>query len=251
MKKIIKLGRKNDLEEMIDSQLANYTDSNLIIAKKNHWLNKAAPSEIYNEFFSKLEDSARAKLINEFKPHLTIRVGMGLGGGIDDETQKTIPTQVNQGVLYIPGGYKKEDLANAASRLKFLELLLSNISKDTLRIANSIGSSVGTSTRIYPVDKESLLADHPLKVKYKDARGGTGTFAKVNKFFELVNGPVIDYEAVNQDNVLEMLSLNNGLKEIRRLMLTGLPSDVPGNRIYELATGYFNGIYLYYNTKFK
>ena len=242
-----------DFPKIVDEIVAPIANKDEKELKKNALL-MSGDEVIYRDYFVPRDELERVRMINEFEPHLTIRISMNMEGGIDSVSKKSVMTDKNQALMFIPGGMKKSDLLFADNRIKLLDYLLTPVLDYSRSMGIQIGSNLAqsSSAHVELVDQTKLVEDDPLLFNYKvvndlaNERPVQGMFSYYSNYFKYLKGPVVEFRPLTQNNKDEVEKLMKGLREAQDYFYNLSILKDKSNRIWQIAEGYFFGVILYF-----
>lgn len=176
---------------------------------------------IFHKVFKHLDTRHRAKIINEWKPDVTLVMHYN----VDEQNEPWEKTTTkNFAMMFVPGGFCKGELETSEDRLAFVRILLSENQQNSLKVSNFIAKSV-TRTLNIPL---ANTQDAEYLVQYTN-KITDGVYARNLALTRLVHSPICYAEALYQDNEKELKLLTKD-----------------DDRIKEVAKAYFEGLKNYY-----
>ena len=172
------------------------------------WKNRAPEKDIMKRFFTPMDLRARAEMINEFNPHLTLIIHYNVDSHnweLRDGDGYFPPAKTNYLMAFTPGSFMKNELAKPEDRVAYLRLLVSRDIENSIRLCNAFVKHSEEKTGVRIVEEEDslnylktacLLADYD------------GVYARNLTLTRLIAGPVCYGESLCQDNEAESLALN-------------------------------------------
>lgn len=176
---------------------------------------------IFHKVFKHLDTRHRAKIINEWKPDVTLVMHYN----VDEEN---IPwketTTKNYAMAFVPGSFCAGELSTTEDRFEFLRILLSENNQTSSEVSKEVIQSVSIQLSIPLADTHdaTYLSTYCQKVD-------KGLYARNLALTRLIRSPVCYAEGLYQDNEKE---------------ITNLTKD--DDRIEEVAKAYFMGLKNYY-----
>lgn len=206
------------------------------LSKEKYLKLKSCSNQMFfNLFFREYELLQRAKIINEFNPHMTVIIHYN----VDEKNSPwNKPTALNYSMCFIGGAFEDGDLEKMSNKIHFLRLLLTN------QIENS--EKISGYTMQHFQEKLSVSAAKKDDTKYLQSvcipASENGVYCRNLLLTRHVMSPLVYGESMCQDNYKEcqLLSQKN--------------FDFKGNkisyRIYEVADAYYNAIVRYFTELF-
>ena len=203
------------------------------LARKNKLI-KLSKNKLFWEFFRDYELLERSRIINEFKPDITIIIHYNVD---EKNTDWKNPTHKNYTMTFIGGGMTGDNLSKQINKNHFLRLLLSNQLNESEKLSSLTVNEFHKQMNI-PIAKQhdaSYLSENCLKTP------SPGVFCRNLVLCRTINSTLVYGECLYQDNINECVNLNKS-------DLLIYEQKVP-KRIYEAANCYYNAINMYFSNQ--
>ncbi|WP_420421030.1 N-acetylmuramoyl-L-alanine amidase family protein [Simkania sp.] len=198
------------------------------------WEKGVPLSTIFLRHYNRLDLRARAELINNFQPDLTLLIHYNAIDSELPDPRRTKPTKRNFNLVFIPGAFCKGELANAEDRYHFLRLICTQ----DLELSHQMAQDL--------VERFTTYLDvPPLKSAKKELCGfgnslvsADGVFCRNLCLTRLIESPLCYGETLIQNNLDEALELSQS-----QTTIDGIPCP---QRVIDVAEAYYKTILLYY-----
>jgi N-acetylmuramoyl-L-alanine amidase len=189
-----------------------------ITAARHKWLMKMNKSQLFPEFFKDHELVQRAKVINAFKPDLTVIIHYN----VDEKNAPWLKTSnKNFCMAFIPGCLTADNLSTTAGKLNFLRLLLADDVNESEKASAYLVKELSAKLNIAVAKSAdaSYLAEHCV------ATSSPGVFSRNLALCRLVRSPLIYGECLYQDcdkecyELLKNTENRFGIQTNRRVVL--------------------------------
>lgn len=219
---------KNRKKKTLDSLLK----ADKINTAKYKWLLKMNKAKFFVEFFKDFELLQRSRVINNFKPDLTVIIHYNVNEKNNPWLQ---PSNKNYCMAFIPGCLIGDNLETSAGRLNFLRLLLSDDADQSEKVSSLLVNELNKQLQV-PVAKSNdatYLEEHCM------ATSSSGVYCRNLALCRLVKGPLMYGECLYQDHETECYDLlkNNEAK-------FGIQTN---KRVVQSAQAFYNAILQYYS----
>lgn len=216
--------KKNVLDSLLQS--------NAIELKRYTTLMKLSKQKLFWEFFRDYELMERARIINEFKPDLTIIIHYNVD---EKNTDWKNPSQKNHTMAFIGGGMTGDNFSKQINKIHFLRLLLTNQIHQSEKISSLTVNQFSKQMNIPIAQKNDAdyLRDNCLKTP------SNGVFCRNLALCRTINSPLVYGECLYQDNANECMNL---CKEDFEIYNQKVPK-----RINEAANCYYEAISIYFS----
>lgn len=186
--------------------------------------------KIFGKYYNPLDLRARAKKINDFAPDLTVVIHYNA-----TEIEGNVPSNhnvspLNYNMVFVPGAFCHNELADRDSRYEFLRLLVSSDLHASLSLSKAVLDKLGEHLQVPPISK-SDGANYLNRVGIKV---GEGIYARNLALTRLIHGPVCYGETLIQNNIDECVKLAQN-----DFVINGQNCS---SRIKQVAEGYYEGI---------
>jgi N-acetylmuramoyl-L-alanine amidase len=184
-------------------------------------------------FYNKDDLKVRAKKINNFCPDITIIIHYNAHLTDQEKDQKTLVTQSNYNLTFIPGAFCANELKNTEDRYEFLRLIVTEDIKESLKLSECIVKEFAKQLNV-PLISETE------KTSYRNACliQKPGIYCRNLVLTRFVHSPVCYGETLIQNNEKEIYRLS-----AHDISIGGIPCS---KRIEEVAQAYFKGIKKYF-----
>jgi N-acetylmuramoyl-L-alanine amidase len=214
---------------------ANYIRRFHITGKDSTWwMTKPTLAHVHRLPFLKVEFLERARLIQAFRPHVTLIIHYNVGGNNPSNAEgyrKALPE--NYCMAFIPGAFMKGELKEPEDRLAFAANLLTDDLTGSQRLSHHIVQAhvrkLGVPVMTWD-DKLAYLKNASLRTPE------IGVFSRNLQLTRLVHTTLCFGESLYQDNRTEAVRLN-----ARDFTLPGMTTPLP-NRIKDVADAYLEGL---------
>ena len=205
---------------------------NAIDAKRHTKLMGLKKEKLFWEFFRDYELMERARIINEFKPDITVIIHYNVD---EKNTDWLNPVKKNFTMTFIGGGMTGDNFSKPINKVHFLRLLLTDQLNESEKLASLTVNQFSTQMGIAVAQKNDAdyLRDNCLKAN------SNGVFCRNLALCRTINSPLVYGECLYQDNLNECLQLNKTDYEIY--------GQKTSKRIYEAAACYYNAINEYFS----
>lgn len=218
-----KIRRKKTLDSLLQIKK--------IPAAKHKRLMKLNRNGFFLEFFRDYELAQRARVINAFKPDLTVIIHYN----VDEKNAPWLKTSSKDFCMaFIPGCLTGDNLSTPAGKLNFLRLLLSDDVNESEKVSAYLVKDLSEQLNI-PVAKSSdasYLAEHCLTTS------SPGVFSRNLALCRLVQSPLVYGECLYQDCDKECYEL---LKNTENKF-----GVVTNKRVALAAQSFFNAVVKYF-----
>ncbi len=223
---------KQDFIAAVDREL---TKKNISYGKARYLKYRASRQHIFHHFFKRLDLTERARLINDYEPHLTIVIHYNAHyPSRHDRYGHLIPVSDNYNMAFVPGSFLPGEMWNAQSRMSFLRLLLSDHVNESIKLSNEIVESFTTHLQV-PALKTTNQPEYAKSLcLHTPCNGVLMRNLILNRY---VKGPICYGETFCQNNVQESARLARNEIEI-----AGMYAPY---RTKEVAIAYLDGIMKY------
>jgi N-acetylmuramoyl-L-alanine amidase len=201
-------------------------------AKRHASLMKLSKQKLFWEFFRDYELMERARIVNEFKPDVTVIVHYNVD---EKNTDWKNPGPKNYTMTFIGGGMTADNFSKVINKVHFLRLLLSDQLNRSEKLSSLTVNQFSKEMNI-PVAQKSnadYLRDNCLKTSSE------GVFCRNLALCRTINSPLVYGECLYQDNVKECLNLSREDVEAY--------GQKSSKRIYQAANCYYNAINAYFS----
>jgi N-acetylmuramoyl-L-alanine amidase len=201
-------------------------------AKRHASLMKLSKQKLFWEFFRDYELMERARIINEFKPDITVIVHYNVD---EKNTDWKNPGPKNYTMTFIGGGMTADNFSKSVNKVHFLRLLLTDQLNRSEKLSSLTVNQFSKEMEI-PIAKKSdadYLRDNCLKTPSE------GVFCRNLALCRTINSPLVYGECLYQDNIKECLNLSREDFEIY--------GQKSSKRIYQAANCYYNAINTYFS----
>jgi len=204
---------------------------NKLEAKEYRRLNNLPEYNFFWDFFKDYELANRARIINEFKPNISIIIHYNVD-------EKNVPwkkiTPYNFTMAFIGGCFTADRLVNLESKFNFLRLLFSNQLNASEKLAKHTVDQFHKNLEI-PIakaDDADYLKNNCL------ALNSSGVYSRQLILCNKINSPLVYGESLYQDNIDESKWLMNNSKTYYCI--------TTNDRVYKVAVSYFNSVLQYF-----
>ncbi|MES2592949.1 MAG: N-acetylmuramoyl-L-alanine amidase [Bacteroidota bacterium] len=187
---------------------------------------KASKRDKFRVIFKDVELSKRAKIINNYKPDLTIIIHFNVD---ETNTNWTKPADKNFNMTFVGGAFMKNDLSSPEKRFQFLRLLIS----DDLEKSTALSSAVIKSFEKNLNVKTASAKDATYLMEGCLPTSEPGVYCRNLQLTRYIHGPLVYGETLYQDNLNECILLNKECDKTKN------------ERIQQVAEAYFQGILNY------
>lgn len=194
-------------------------------------LMKLSKEKFFWSFFRDYELMERAKIINAFKPDITIIIHYNVD---EKNTNWLKPTLNNYTMAFIGGAITSDHFSKDINKVHFLRLLLSTQLNESEKLASLTVNQFHEHMGIPIAGKNDAdyLKDNCLKAPSK------GVFCRNLALCRVINSPLVYGECLYQDNFAECVHLNTADDEVYQ-------QKVP-KRIHTAASCYYHAICDYF-----
>ena len=196
------------------------------------WEHKAKDSDVFHKIFKYDEFKERARLINNFRPDLTLIIHFNVEGTSKPDKEGYFqPTENNFNMAFIPGSFMKGELDRPKDRMAFVRLLVSEEIKHSENFSDLIANGLAQYTGVPLIEKEEGLV-YLTKASLKTPHNGV--YARNLSLTRLVFGTLCFGESLYQNNSTEARSLFSTDLRVGNARVS--------NRLQDVARGYLSGI---------
>ncbi len=207
------------------------------ITKTNYQkLKTCSKKQFFNLFFREYELLQRARVINNFNPHLTVIIHYNVD-------EKNSPwkkaTGNNYSMCFIGGAFEKSDIEKMSNKIHFLRLLLTNQMENSEKLSTFTIQHFENNLSVSAAKKNdaSYLENFCVSTRQE------GVYCRNLLLTRYVISPLVYGESMCQDNYKECMLLSENNYEFKSM-------KVP-YRIYEVADAYFQSIMKFFNESFS
>ena len=220
-----------DLDSCLQYKVINGDEFKLLCqAKEENTLR--SKKIIFHKLFKHLDFYQRAKIINQYNPHITTIIHFNV-----DVNNKgwNKPTSKNFNMAFVPGAFMRNETSKMIDFNHFVRLNHTNEINESIAFSNHILKGLKKHTNVDIINEYS---DISYLNNYCIATNVPGVFARNLALTRQVKGIVCYVEALYQDNLDESLQLNKVKK------ITYAP-----DRIRNVSEGILEGIIEYIKYK--
>jgi len=202
-----------------------------ITAQKHKWLLKMNKGKLFVEFFKDHELLQRSRVINAYKPDLTVIIHYNVN---EKNVPWTKPSDKDFCMSFIPGCFIGDNLETTAGKINFLRLLLTDDADKSEKISSLLVNELNKQLDV-PVAKTSdasYLSEHCMSTS------SAGVYCRNLALCRLVQGPLVYGECLYQDNETECYEL---LKNEENTF--GIKTN---KRVARSAQAFYNAILQFY-----
>lgn len=186
------------------------------------WLKENPQTKSLRDVYNRLDLQARADKINAFKPDLTLIIHYNAeGSGI---------TPHNFNLVFVPGAFKKKELATREDRLNFLRLLFTSNIEKSIQVSHHVIKRMTQELRlpiVLPEEQANYLNGSSSEIE-------PGVFARNLFLTRNIHSPLCYGESLIQNNAKEITRLSK-----KDTIINNIPCS---SRIKEVALAYFKAI---------
>ncbi len=205
---------KKHKKHTLDSLLS----ANKITAQRHKQLVSETSSKFFISFFKDYELQQRAKVINAYKPDLTIIIHYNVN---EKNTDWKKPSDKDFCMAFIPGCLIADNLKNVSSKINLLRLLLTDDLDESEKISSSVVNQLCMQLDIQAAKKTdaSYLSEHCISAP------SAGVYSRNLALCRLVQTPLVYGECLYQDSENECYELSkntetfNGITTNKRVIL--------------------------------
>lgn len=228
--------KSGSFDAAVEAKVATITDPQKQADAKSYWHKEAKPNVIFRILYNNADLRARTKMINEFKPDLTLAIHYNAGGDNDKTTGQNLGTKENYNMIFTAGAFMKGELADKEARYEFVRLLVSKDLQQSIRLGQILGREFEDKLKVSLIPNNAATPTNYLSKSCLPV--GNGVFCRNLPLTRLPHCPMVYGETLYQDN----------FEECQRLASTDL--DVDGYktspRVKEVAEAYFRAVILVY-----
>lgn len=205
---------------------------NEISKEKYNKLKGCSKQQFFNLFFREYELLQRARIINNFNPHLTVIIHYNVDEKNNPWNKATFN---NYSMCFIGGAFEANDLNRPVNVIHFLRLLLTNQIENSKKISAYTIRNFENKLNIVAAKKNDANYLQSVCIPSEER----GVYCRNLLLTRYIISPLVYGESMCQDNYKEcqLLSQNNYLYKSTKIPY----------RIYEVAEAYFNAIMNYFN----
>ncbi|MEM7367085.1 MAG: N-acetylmuramoyl-L-alanine amidase [Bacteroidota bacterium] len=223
--------KRTDWEDRMREEIEEGTLDSTDLA---YWKEEALDKDIMQRFFTQQDLRERARMINTFRPHLTLVIHFNIHGTNWEDRDKEgyfLPETANYLMSFVPGGFMQGELATPEDRLELLRLFLTEDLTNSIEISREFvqQSNKLTAVPIVDPDEELLYLRRSSILTHVQ-----GVYARNLSLTRLVHGPIVYGESLCQDNLQEAISLNK-----KDLFIQGIWVS---SRLEKVAEAYVNTV---------
>lgn len=198
------------------------------------WTASAQLSQIFRDYYNRLDLYSRAKKINDWNPDIVVIIHYNAHDDYLAQSTRTKATDKNFNLVFMPGAFGKKELRTKEDRYHFLRLLLSNNLEKSQALCDFVVHAMTEELNV------SLLEDFqsiPYMPKISK-QISPGVFARNLALTRLIHAPLVYGESLIQNNYEECLKLAD-----TSLRIHGIATNI---RVKQVALSYFKGIMKYF-----
>ncbi len=219
------LKRKN---KVLDSLLLTHQIDN----KKYTQLKTCSKQKFFQLFFREYELLERARIINNFNPHLSVIIHYNVDENNNPWKQ---PTENNYSMCFIGGAFLEDDLDKIENKIHFLRLLLTDHIEKSEKISGYAMYHFENNLNVL-----SANASHANYLKkYCIPTKNKGVYCRNLLLTRYISSPLVYGESMCQDNIYECLSFSKNDYTVGN-------KKIP-YRIYQVADSYYKSILEYFD----
>jgi len=227
------------LEKQFEQDLADELEKGNLSEMQVEWFkNEATLAEKYQKLFVKLDLRQRAKMINEFKPHITIMIHYNVHLGnwqVRDSEGFFKPGRANYNMVFVPGSFMAGELNKVEQRIAFLRLLLTKDLQKSIHFSEYVIRQFTEKLDVKPVpNNPNITYLHRSCIGAEEK----GVFARNLYLTQHIKGTICFGESLCQDFTEEALRLNK-----RDIEVHNIPTS---SRVKDVAEAYYNAILAFY-----
>ncbi|HRH11945.1 MAG TPA: N-acetylmuramoyl-L-alanine amidase [Bacteroidia bacterium] len=220
---------KNHKQRVIDSLIKG----EYLLPDRGKKMQQFDNKRFFWEFFRDWDLQNRAKVINQFNPHVTAVIHYNVDE--KNEPWKTT-TKKNYTMCFVGGAFTGENFEKAETRIHFLRLLLTKQLNQSEKISFN---TVQNFNKLLNVEiagplNASYLKDNCISLP------SSGVFARNLVLCRLINSPMVYGEALYQDNEIESVELMK-----RDVEKCGIKVN---QRLLKSAVSYYGALYSFLKT---
>lgn len=198
-----------------EKEEGNLTDKDI-----TRWKTQAEDKDIMSRFFTPEDLRERARMVNEFHPHLTLIIHYNVDSHnweARDEEGFFKPTGQNYLMAFVPGSFMRGELSEPEHRLDFLRLLVSDDLNQSIMLSKAFINQSVRYTGVPIVDRA-----YPLRYLHNASiyTGYPGIYARNLSLTRMIAGPLCYGESLCQDNVAESKAFNSKDSEIEGIVVS-------------------------------
>jgi len=187
--------------------------------------------QFFNLFFREYELLQRAKIINQFNPHLTIIIHYN----VDEKNSPwKSPTFSNYSMCFIGGAFEEKDLDKMINKIHFLRLLFTNQIENSEKISHLTMQYFENHLNVSAAKKDDARYLHTVCIPTNQK----GVYCRNLLLTRYIISPLVYGESMCQDNEKECKALSEKNFEYNGFR-------VP-KRVYEVADAYYNSVIRYF-----
>lgn len=197
---------------------------------KNHpefWEKGVPLSTIFLRHYNRLDLRARAELINNFNPDLTLLIHYNAIDSELPDSNQTKETTRNFNLVFIPGAFCQGELVNPEDRYNFLRLICTQDLEKSYEMAQELVSLFTTHLQVPPLK----TAKREISGFGNSLISSDGVFCRNLCLTRLIKGPLCYGETLIQNNLEEALELSQN-----KAIIEGIPCP---ERVIDVAEAYY------------
>lgn len=187
---------------------------------------KASKRDKFRVVFKDAELSQRAKIINKYKPDLTIIIHFNVD---ETNTNWAKPANKNFNMTFVGGAFMKNDLSSPEKRFQFLRLLITDDLEKSITLSSAVIKSFEKNLNV----KTASVKDATYLMEGCLPTSEPGVYSRNLQLTRYIHGPLVYGETLYQDNLNECILLNKECDKTKN------------ERIQQVAEAYFQGILNY------
>lgn len=195
------------VQEDLEKTLEDEQRRGRISAKQARQYRSASRKELFHAFFKHVEMRKRAEVINAFQPHLSIVIHYNVD---ENNFGRLHPngycktTDKNFNMVFTPGAFQRQELAEARDRMELLRMLLSPDVDRSVDFSKKVMDEFERFLSVPAVPQDEDLSYLRHGCVYA---GSPGVYARNLSLTRLIHSPVCFGESLYQDHEQEAVFL--------------------------------------------
>lgn len=190
---------------------------------------------LFNKLFNRIDFETRTQKINAFQPDATLILHYNVD--INNDPWKS-PTLANKTMVFVPGGFMKEEATKPEDAFHFLRLLFSDQLEESIVLSDYMIKELEKDSLLsiaLPKDSISYLNNYSI---YADQ---PGIFCRNLALTRKIMSPVCYLEPLYQDNIFEHAALSEKNILFENYLIS--------KRVEDVANAYYKGIIAFIDYK--